>query len=144
MVFTSSVVLPDPGLDTRFKREHAAVGEHLPIPGGEGVVPGQDVAFDLNDPFLRRARPVHGAECAPGNLGAGARIVTVPCAVGVPVAVAVRVPVRMHRAIRMDVLSQCLVPCPCPDSTLLPPERCRSAFRRGRSRKSCTCPTPLS
>ncbi len=49
MVSTSSVVLPEPGLETRFSASTPAVLNMRAVGGGVGVVFGEQILLDFHD-----------------------------------------------------------------------------------------------
>ena len=66
MVRTRSVVLPEPGLETRFRAHDPALGEVRSILGREPIVLAENILFHMNDtrladtghPHPRRARTI--------------------------------------------------------------------------------------
>ena len=59
---TSSVVLPDPGLETKFSASTPCVAKNARFSARIGVILGQDVPFDADDPFLGHAGNMHACD----------------------------------------------------------------------------------
>jgi hypothetical protein len=72
MVAHSSVVLPEPGLDTRFRR-HAVRGEVRAVLLGDAVVGAQHVGLELDRARLAHARHRHPRRAGAEVQVAGAR-----------------------------------------------------------------------